>query len=156
MNGILRTLVSPLTRSGFRLPRSLLVYVIVFIFLEEMFLIDTRRSSVSGASHGHFTHGVTEAWRYEVLQYIMSSMLRTVAIGVVNSRMRVYGLENVRVVDASVIPLAPTAALQPTVYAIAEKVCLSCVFSAYHIFTPELAGIRYDQGRLPTALKTIG
>ncbi|EIM84790.1 FAD-linked reductases C-terminal domain-containing protein [Stereum hirsutum FP-91666 SS1] len=75
--------------------------------------------------------------------------------GVVNSRMKVYGLENVRVVDASVIPLAPTAALQPTVYAIAEKVCLSCMISTHHIFTPYLPGIRYDQGRLPTTLKTI-
>ena len=36
--------------------------------------------------------------------------------------MKIYGLTNVRVVDASVIPLTTGVAIQSTVYAIAEKV----------------------------------
>jgi choline dehydrogenase-like flavoprotein len=36
--------------------------------------------------------------------------------------LKIYGLANVRVVDASVIPLTTGVAIQSTVYAIAEKV----------------------------------
>lgn len=42
--------------------------------------------------------------------------------GVVGSDLKIYGLANVRVVDASVIPLTIGAPLQPTVYAVAENV----------------------------------
>ncbi|KAJ7458970.1 alcohol oxidase [Mycena latifolia] len=41
--------------------------------------------------------------------------------GVVDSHLMVYGLQNVRVVDAGIFPMLITAPLQPTVYAIAEK-----------------------------------
>ncbi|PHH88943.1 hypothetical protein CDD83_6863 [Cordyceps sp. RAO-2017] len=41
--------------------------------------------------------------------------------GVVNSSLRVYGAEGLRVVDASAIPLISTANLQATVYAFAER-----------------------------------
>jgi GMC oxidoreductase len=42
--------------------------------------------------------------------------------GVVDQRLKIYGLTNVRVVDSSVIPLTTGVAIQSTVYAIAEKV----------------------------------
>lgn len=41
--------------------------------------------------------------------------------GVVDSNLRVYGIEGLRVVDASAIPLVSTANLQATVYAFAER-----------------------------------
>lgn len=41
--------------------------------------------------------------------------------GVVDSSLSVYGIEGLRVVDASAIPLVTTANLQATVYAFAER-----------------------------------
>ena len=41
--------------------------------------------------------------------------------GVVDSRLRVYGTKNVRVVDASVFPVIPRGNIITTVYAVAEK-----------------------------------
>lgn len=41
--------------------------------------------------------------------------------GVVDSTLKVYGTENVRVVDAGVLPLQVSGHLTSTLYAIAEK-----------------------------------
>lgn len=43
--------------------------------------------------------------------------------GVVDSKLRVYGTKNLRVVDCSIIPMIPATHITNTVYAIAEKVC---------------------------------
>ncbi|KAH8884815.1 alcohol oxidase [Thozetella sp. PMI_491] len=51
-----------------------------------------------------------------------TSMLPLKFGGVVDERLRVYGMGNLRVVDAGIIPLLPAAHIQAVVYAIAEKV----------------------------------
>ncbi|KAL1865369.1 hypothetical protein Daus18300_007259 [Diaporthe australafricana] len=49
------------------------------------------------------------------------AMLPRERAGVVDASLKVYGVEGLRVVDASAIPLISTANLQATVYAFAEK-----------------------------------
>ncbi|KAF2826690.1 choline dehydrogenase [Ophiobolus disseminans] len=41
--------------------------------------------------------------------------------GCVDAQLKVYGVDNLRIVDASIIPLIPAAHLQATMYAVAEK-----------------------------------
>ena len=49
------------------------------------------------------------------------AMLPQAQGGVVGADLKVYGLTNVRVVDASVLPLQISAHLQSTLYGVAEK-----------------------------------
>jgi hypothetical protein len=68
--------------------------------------------------------------------------------GVVDEELVVHGTENLRVVDASIMPALVAAATQQTVYAIAEKVrgCLLLLFSE-----AELTPVMF---RPPTSSKT--
>lgn len=46
--------------------------------------------------------------------------------GVVDSHLRVYGTQNLRVVDSSILPMIPAAHLQAVIYGVAEKVSNIC------------------------------
>lgn len=50
-----------------------------------------------------------------------ASMRPQGAGGVVDTQLRVYGVKNLRIVDASVFPLEPSGNIQSTVYAVAER-----------------------------------
>ncbi|KAK1974247.1 hypothetical protein LZ30DRAFT_764879 [Colletotrichum cereale] len=68
-----------------------------------------------------FTKGVTST------EYHYSgtcAMLPKALGGVVDSDLKVHGVDGLRIVDASIMPLVPSAHTQATVYAIAEKVSL--------------------------------
>ncbi|KAF1939445.1 alcohol oxidase [Clathrospora elynae] len=70
-----------------------------------------------------------EEWREYALKNILSIYhpIGTAALlpekdgGVVDAELRVYGTQGLRVVDASVIPLLPSAHLQTLIYGIAER-----------------------------------
>jgi choline dehydrogenase len=75
----------------------------------------------------------------EVVQYIRSkgqteyhpsgtaAMMPLGLGGVVDPDLLVYGTTNLRIVDASILPLVPAAHLQAVVYGVAEKVWFSCL-----------------------------
>ena len=49
-------------------------------------------------------------------------MAKDMATGVVDNKLYVFGVENLRVIDASVIPVIPDCRIQNSVYMIGEKV----------------------------------
>jgi len=61
----------------------------------------------------------TSSWQHPTSS---CSMLRRELGGVVDSQLRVYGVQGLRVVDASVFPMAVAGHTSSTVYAVAEKV----------------------------------
>ena len=79
--------------------------------------------------------GLDEATDEQILEVVRSSLMTvwhaagtckmgqsSDSMAVVDSLARVYGIENLRVVDASIFPLLPPGHPQSTIYALAEKI----------------------------------
>jgi choline dehydrogenase len=62
----------------------------------------------------------TSVWHYIATLGMMKEELG----GVVDCRLRVYGVKNVRAVDASVLPIQLSAHLSSSLYGIAEKAAM--------------------------------
>jgi hypothetical protein len=69
----------------------------------------------------HDSDGTAQSRRQGCVFALLLNILICLS-GVVDPRLKIYGLDNVRVVDASAIPLTTGVAIQASVYAIAEKV----------------------------------
>ena len=63
--------------------------------------------------------GAVSSWQHPTST---CSMLKRELGGVVDSKLRVYGVKGLRVVDASIFPMAVAGHTSSTVYAVAEKV----------------------------------
>lgn len=63
--------------------------------------------------------GAVSSWQHPTST---CSMLKRELGGVVDSKLRVYGVKGLRIVDASVFPMAVAGHTSSTVYAVAEKV----------------------------------
>ena len=60
--------------------------------------------------------------------------------GVVDSHLRVWGTQNLRVVDAGIFPMIPAAHLQAVVYGVAEKVTMTVSAHTETLNADNLAG----------------
>ncbi len=58
--------------------------------------------------------------------------------GVVDGALKVYGTSNLRICDASAIPIAIGTHLQATIYAMGEKVCPSAPFTSVKVINDVL------------------
>jgi choline dehydrogenase len=77
-----------------------------------------------GASPDEVTRYIRSKGQTEYHPSGTAAMMPLSLGGVVDPELMVYGTTNLRVVDASLLPLVPAGHLQAIVYGVAEKVCL--------------------------------
>ena len=113
-------------------PLDLKVLEIAMFFLQDLVTKEPFASKLKDGGkafypgYHHLTKENVEAWSRQTLNtsdHPMStcSMLPKEEGGVVNERLKVYGVENLRVVDASIFPMSIRSNTVTTVYAVAEK-----------------------------------
>ncbi|KAF8322527.1 alcohol oxidase [Clavulina sp. PMI_390] len=74
-----------------------------------------------GGSYDDWFSWIDASWNYASHSVATCAMMSKSLGGVVDGHLRVYGTSNLRVVDASIIPLQISAHLSSTVYGVAEK-----------------------------------
>ena len=79
-------------------------------------------------------------------------MGRNIDEGVVDGNLRVYGVRQLRVIDASIDPVIPDCRPQQVVYMTAEKVCSSTSFVLLGLADLIVLGIGHDQKGLSIPL----
>ncbi|KAG6855598.1 hypothetical protein H0H87_000393 [Tephrocybe sp. NHM501043] len=91
--------------------------------------LTTGEAIPGGAVPDNAERGTDEAWKSWIKQNFVTvahpvgtaAMMRRSLGGVVDAQLKVYDTKNVRVVDASVMPLQVSAHLSATLYGVAEK-----------------------------------
>jgi hypothetical protein len=84
--------------------------------------MDQKRIRLGRSSCRHGSHDEEEPWWYVEEMLPLSYLTLIVAsLGVVNAQLKIYDTTNVRVVDASVLPMQISAHLSSTLYGVAEK-----------------------------------
>jgi choline dehydrogenase-like flavoprotein len=85
-----------------------------------------QRYPPAEASEAEILSYIHTRWQTEYHPGGTCAMMPLELGGVVSPELLVYGTQNLRVVDSSILPLLPAAHLQAVVYGVAEKVCLLC------------------------------
>lgn len=95
----------------------------------------------------------TSSWQHPTST---CAMMKRELGGVVDSKLRVYGVKSLRVVDASIFPMAVGGHTSSTVYAVAEKVRETPTLP-FEIFPQKLTrtGGQYHQGSAQVALHGV-
>lgn len=82
-----------------------------------------------GASDLEIVAYINDRWQTEYHPAGTCAMMPLELGGVVSPELMVYGTRNLRVVDASIMPMLPAAHLQAVVYGVAEKVRVGLIFT---------------------------
>lgn len=86
-------------------------------------IVDTGHFRSRCASYWYSGDDETQPWWCVVFVHVPSSSYVTdlYSVGVVNAQLKIFDTANVRVVDASIMPLQISAHLSATLYGVAEK-----------------------------------
>lgn len=83
-------------------------------------------------------------------------MGKNISDGVVDGELKVFGVEKLRVIDASVIPLIPDGRIQAPVYMLAEKVSLSRSGRRSNMKKlTRTTGCGHDKSQLPRTVRVM-
>jgi len=83
--------------------------------------LDHRQVQLACAPCCNLCNDAPQSWWCVKINYTSADSDSQVCTGVIDGKLKVYDTTNLRIVDASVMPLQVSAHLQSTLYGIAEK-----------------------------------